>query len=305
MIRIWRTSTAIRVSLTGLVAMAMLLGGCAPEAPADTPTPLPEPTITPMRVEPGATATSVPTEGGPSPTPIPTSTPRPAATPTSAPSDKPNTMYIAGGEFILGSDTGNEDETPQQNMYINAFNIDIYPVTNAEYKDFVEATGHNPPRTWKEGAYPEGTADHPVIWVTWQDAQAYCEWAGKRLPTELEWEKAARGTDGRTYPWGETFDSAKCNSKESGLGGTSPVGSYPDGVSASGAFDMAGNVWEWTADWYEAYRGSLYELARYGERYKVLRGGSWFDAQDMVRTSTRKSFDPNQGFSTIGFRCAE
>ena len=305
MIRISRNSMAIRIGFVALVGMVMLLGGCAPEAPRDTPTPLPEPTITPMRVEPGATATIAPTEGGPSPTPVPTNTPRPAATPTSGPSNKPNTVYIPGGEFILGSDTGNEDETPQQNMYINAFNIDIYPVTNAEYKEFVDATGHNPPRTWKEGAYPEGTADHPVIWVTWQDAQAYCEWAGKRLPTELEWEKAARGTDGRTYPWGEAFDSAKCNSKESGLGGTSPVGSYPDGVSPSGAFDMAGNVWEWTADWYEAYRGSLYELARYGERYKVLRGGSWFDAQDMVRTSTRKSFDPNQGFSTIGFRCAE
>lgn len=296
---------AIRIGFVALVALVMLLGGCAPEAPRDTPTPLPEPTITPMRVEPGATATIAPTEGGPSPTPVPTNTPRPAATPTSGPSNKPNTVYIPGGEFILGSDTGNEDETPQQDIYINAFNIDIYPVSNAEYKDFVDATGHNPPRTWKEGAYPEGTADHPVIWVTWHDAQAYCEWAGKRLPTELEWEKAARGTDGRTYPWGETFDSAKCNSKESGLGGTSPVGSYPDGVSPNGAFDMAGNVWEWTADWYEAYRGSLYELARYGEQYKVLRGGSWFDAQDMVRSSTRKSFDPNQGFSTIGFRCAE
>lgn len=305
MIRISRNSMAIRIGFVALVALVMLLGGCAPEAPRDTPTPLPEPTITPMRVEPGATATIAPTEGGPSPTPVPTNTPRPAATPTSGPSNKPNTVYIPGGEFILGSDTGNEDETPQQDIYINAFNIDIYPVSNAEYKDFVDATGHNPPRTWKEGAYPEGTADHPVIWVTWHDAQAYCEWAGKRLPTELEWEKAARGTDGRTYPWGETFDSAKCNSKESGLGGTSPVGSYPDGVSPNGAFDMAGNVWEWTADWYEAYRGSLYELARYGEQYKVLRGGSWFDAQDMVRSSTRKSFDPNQGFSTIGFRCAE
>ena len=305
MIRISRTSTAIRISLVMLVAMVVLLGGCAPEAPPETPTPLPEPTVTPMLVEPGATATIAPTEGGPSPTPIPTSTPRPAATPTSGPSNKPNTAYVLGGEFILGSDIGNEDETPQQDIYINAFNIDIYPVTNTEYKDFMEATGHNPPRTWKEGAYPEGTADHPVIWVTWHDAQAYCEWAGKRLPTELEWEKAARGTDGRTYPWGETFDSAKCNSKESGLGGTSPVGSYPDGISPDGAFDMAGNVWEWTADWYEAYRGSLYELARYGEQYKVLRGGSWFDAQDMVRSSTRKSFDPNQGFSTIGLRCAE
>ena len=148
MIRISRTSTAIRISLVMLVAMGMLLGGCAPEAPRNTPTPLPEPTITPRPAEPGATATIAPTEGGPSPTPIPTSTPRPAATPTSAPSNKPNTVYIPGGEFILGSDTGKEDETPQQEIYVNAFNIDIYPVTNAEYKEFVDASGHNPPRTW-------------------------------------------------------------------------------------------------------------------------------------------------------------
>lgn len=214
-------------------------------------------------------------------------------------------MYIPGGEFILGSDTGNEDETPQQTIFIDAFNIDIYPVTNAQYKEFVDATGHAPPRHWENGTYPEGTADHPVTWVTWYDAQAYAEWAGKRLPTEFEWEKAARGTDGRIYPWGNEFDPSKCNSRESGLKGTSPVGSYPEGVSPYGVFDMAGNVWEWTADWYKAYRGSIYELGRYGERYKVLRGGSWYDGQDSVRTTTRKSFDPNQGFSTIGFRCAE
>jgi len=302
MIRNSRTSTVIRVSLLALVGLVILLGGCAPEAPPDTPTA--EPTQPPPT---GGlpTATLPPTEAGPTRTPVPTSTPRPPATPTSAPSNKPNTVYVEGGEFILGSDTGSEDETPQQEIYINAFNIDIYPVTNAEYKEFVDASGHNPPRTWKEGAYPEGTGDHPVIWVNWSDAQAYCEWAGKRLPTELEWEKAARGTDGRTFPWGNSFDAANCNSKESQLGGTSPVGSYADGVSPAGCFDMAGNVWEWTADWYQGYRGTRYELSRYGEQFKVLRGGSWFDGQELVRTTVRKSFDPNQGFSTIGFRCAE
>jgi len=205
----------------------------------------------------------------------------------------------------VGSDSGNEDETPQQEAFINAYNIDIYPVTNAAYKEFVDATGHELPRKREEGTFPEGMGDHPVVWVNWYDAQAYAEWAGKRLPTELEWERAARGSDGRTYPWGESFDAAKGNSRETGVKGTSPVGDYPEGVSPSGAFDMAGNVWEWTVDWYEAYRGSLYELGRYGEQYKVLRGGSWFDGSDLVRTATRKSFDPNQGFSTIGFRCAE
>ncbi len=283
-----RTSAALLLSL----AIAMLLIGCAPEAPPDTPT-----------LKPAKTAISA--TAGPSLTPCPTRTPRPLPTPTSAPSNKPNTAYVPGGEFILGSDTGNEDETPQQGISIDAFNIDIYPVTNAQYKEFVDATGHEPPRHWKDGTYPEETADHPVIWVTWYDARDYAEWAGKRLPTEFEWEKAARGTDGRTYPWGEQFDSIKCNSTESGLKGTSAVGSYPEGLSPCGAFDMAGNVWEWTADWYQAYRGTLYELSRYGEQYKVLRGGSWFDGKDLMRTTTRKSFDPKQGFSTIGFRCAE
>ncbi len=298
-------SMPMRLGLVSVVTIALFLGGCAPEALPDTPTPVPEPTITPRLAAPDATATIVPTEGGPSPTPVPTSTPRPAATPTSAPSNKPNTVYIPGGPFILGSNAGNEDETPQQELTVSSYNIDIYPVTNAEYKEFVDGTGHNPPRTWKEGAYPEGTADHPVIWVNWQDAQAYCEWAGKRLPTEFEWERAARGTDGRTYPWGDAFDAAKCNSQESGLKTTSPVGSYADGASPDGLFDMAGNVWEWTADWYQGYRGTRYELSRYGTQFKVLRGGSWFDAQDAVRSTVRKSFDPNQGFSTIGFRCAE
>jgi formylglycine-generating enzyme required for sulfatase activity len=303
MIRMSRTSMPSRIGLAVFVLMLLLLVGCAPEAPPETPTV--EPMETSATIETGVPPTVPPTVAGPSPTPFPTNTPRPAATPTSAPSNKPNSIYVPGGEFILGSDTGNEDETPQQDSFIDAFNIDIYPVTNAEYREFVEASGHTPPRSWKEGTYPDGTADHPVTWVTWHDAQAYCEWAGKRLPTELEWEKSARGTEGRIYPWGDEFDSTKCNSKESGLGATSAVGSYPDGVSPYGVFDMAGNVWEWTGDWYEAYRGSLYELSRYGEQFKVLRGGSWFDGQDSVRAATRKSFDPNQGFSTIGFRCVE
>jgi len=296
-----------KVCLAASVVAALMIG-CAPEAPPDTPTPLPtSPPLQATATTSGSTAgpTAVPPTVGPTHTARPTSTPRPAATPTSGPSSKPNTVYIPGGEFILGSDNGLEDETPQQEATLGGYNMDIYPVTNAEYKEFVEGTGHAAPRTWKDGNYPEGMADHPVIWVNWFDAQAYCEWAGKRLPTEFEWEKAARGEDGRMYPWGNTFDAAKCNSKESGSKGTSPVGSYPAGASPYGVLDMAGNVWEWTADWYEPYRGSLYELSRYGETYKVLRGGSWFDGQDAVRTTVRKSFDPNQGFSTIGFRCAE
>jgi formylglycine-generating enzyme required for sulfatase activity len=277
---------------------------CAPEAPPDTPVP------TPTQVVVTATATSagptlVPTLVGPTATLQPSSTPRPAATPTSAPSGKPNTVYIPGGEFVLGSDTGSEDETPRQSLTLSAYNIDLYPVTNAEYKGFVGETGRAAPRNWADDDFPSGLDNHPVTWVNWQDAADYCAWAGKRLPTEFEWEMAVRGTDGRTYPWGDVFDADKCNSKESNLKGTTAVGAYPDGQSPFGIFDGAGNVWEWTSDWYQAYRGSLYELSRYGTQFKVLRGGSWFDGQELQRTTARKSFDPNQGFSTIGFRCAE
>jgi formylglycine-generating enzyme required for sulfatase activity len=214
-------------------------------------------------------------------------------------------VYVPGGEFIFGRDGGPEDESPQQVVEVAGFNIDKYPVTNAEYAKFVEATGHRVPRHWTDGKIPDGKDDHPVVWVSWEDADAYAKWAGKRLPTEFEWEKAARGTEGLAYPWGDTFDATKCNSSESGLGDTSPVGAYPDGASPSGAEDMCGNVMEWTADWYQAYRGSLYANERYGQTHKVMRGGSWFDNADAVRTTTRKSGKPSFRFSTIGFRCAK
>jgi len=295
--------------------------GCASE-PEETPravsveepTREPSPT-TEFRVElpETPTTTAVPQTGTPLPSPTsgPTSTPRPTKTPwptrapTSAPVDEPGMVYVAGGEFIFGSDSGKEDESPQQTIHIDAFNIDAHPVTCAEYKQFVDATGHRAPRNWDDGQIPPGKENHPVVWVSWHDAVAYAEWAGKRLPTEMEWEKAARGTDGREYPWGNEFDSSRCNSKEANLQETSPVDQSPQGVSPHGALDMAGNVWEWTADWYDAYRGSVYKLERFGATYKVLRGGSWFDGADAVRTATRNSASPEFSFSTIGFRCAK
>ena len=272
----------------------VLVAGCAPAKEVTIP-----PTSTPTEV---AVATPRPTDTPTPPKPTPTPAP---PTPTSAPSAKENMVYIPGGEFIMGSDEGNEDEKPQRTVYVDGFNIDIYPVTNAEYKEFVDATGHAPPHHWEGNTYPEGKGDHPVVWVSWHDAQAYCQWAGKRLPTEAEWEKAARGTDGRKWPWGNTFDPTKCNAKESGIGETTPVGKYPEGVSPYGVMDMAGNVWEWTADWYEAYPGSSYQSTRFGKKNKVMRGGSWFDASAFVRCSVRNNAAPNFFFSTIGFRCAE
>ena len=263
-------------------------------------------TVTPTQQAANEEGTPLPTyTPAPTNTPAPSKTPWPTKAPTSAPLDDPNMVYVPGGEFTFGFDGGAEDQSPAQALSTDGFNIDKYPVTNAEYKVFVDETGHRAPRHWQEGAIPEGKEDHPVVWVTWEDANAYAAWAGKRLPTEAEWEKAARGESGALYPWGDSFDSAKCNSREAGLGDTSAVGSYAAGESVYGAGDMAGNVWEWTADWYQAYRGSVYHLERYGETYRVLRGGSWFDGSDVVTSVARNSGKPTFMFSTIGFRCVK
>ena len=306
-------STAL-VGCTVESARATPTKAAAPTEPADTPSEKASPTggfrvelpVTATPTQATAEGTPLPTATtGPTKTPRPTKTPWPTTAPTSAPVDDPNMVYVEGGELIFGADGDKEDESPQQTLYVDGFNIDIHPVTCAEYKAFVDATGHRAPRNWKEGQIPAGKEDHPVVWVTWEDATAYAEWAGKRLPTEAEWEKAARGTDGRMYPWGDTFDSSKSNSREANIGKTSPVGQFPKGASVYGALDMAGNVWEWTSDWYDGYRGSVYTLERFGSTYKVLRGGSWFDGADAVRTTTRNSGKPTFMFSTIGFRCVK
>ena len=318
------------VCLPVAFVVASLTMGCTAEpketaalVPAETEQPTQEPLpttefrvelpVTPTPTQVTEAGTQVTRAGTPLPTstPGPTNTPRPTKTlwptraPTSAPVDDPGMVYVPGGEFIFGSDADREDESPQQTVEVDGFNLDIHPVTCAEYKEFVDATGHRTPRDWKEGQMPPGKENHPVVWVSWHDAVAYAEWAGKRLPTEIEWEKAARGTDGRRYPWGDAFDSSKCNSSEGNLKKTTPVDQFPQGASPYGALDMAGNVWEWTADWYDAYRGSVYQLDRFGSTYKVLRGGSWYDGADLARTTARNSFKPDQGFSTIGFRCAK
>ncbi len=229
----------------------------------------------------------------------------------------PNMVLVPAGEFIMGVNyIGGQagpyaDEYPAHKVYVPSFYIDIYEVTNEEYKRFCDATGYPPPPHWEGGKYPEGQDKFPVNNVSWYDAVEYCKWAGKRLPTEAEWEKAARGTDGRMYPWGNEFTDDKnnpykfCNGGHRGL---KPVGSYPQGVSPYGCYDMVGNVAEWTSDWYKPYpgakEGTVYD-AFYGEKLKVHRGGSWANFPSSLRCTFRGTHYPWGRSLLIGFRCAK
>jgi serine/threonine-protein kinase len=203
-------------------------------------------------------------------------------------SNPPSEMIlIPAGNFLMGDE--------KQSVHTDAFYIDKYPVTNAEYAKFVEATGLVPAPHWEEtgGIYPPDMANHPVVFVNWFDAQDYAAWAGKRLLTEAEWEKAARGTDGRVYPWGNEFNRIMCNASEAGTGGTTPVGKYsPYGGSPYKVGDMAGNVWEWTAtDWAP------------GSSSKVQRGGSFVNRGSYARCAYRYLGVPEPRNPNVGFRC--
>ena len=223
----------------------------------------------------------------------------------------------------MGSDEGDSDEQPVHTVYLDAFYIDKTEVTNAQFAQFLNEQGNQEEGgvTWLDirgglisqsgGQYQpkSGYEDHPVIEVSWYGARAYCQWAGKRPPTEAEWEKAARGTDGRTYPWGEGIDCDHAQYSECG-GQTVPVGSKPKGVSPYGALDMAGNVWEWVADWYDSdYYGRSPSRNPQGPdsgEYRVLRGGSWYFNGSHARTAFRHNSDrPTLTNYSIGFRCAQ
>lgn len=191
-------------------------------------------------------------------------------------------VKVPAGEFLYGED--------QEKMETAEFFIDRAPVTNAEYKKFVDATGHDQPQHFRGGTYPEGKADHPVVEVNWFSATAYAEWAGKRLPTNEEWEKAARGTDGRTWPWGNEWDIEKANVFS---GDTTPIGKYsPQGDSPYGCQDMAGNVWEWIGG------GQPSQLRA------PLRGGDWLDGPDEAQTFHIRMHTPRRKNPFAGFRCA-
>lgn len=248
-----------------------------------------------------------------------------------------------------------ESEVPQRDVYLSAYLIDKYPVTNAEYKRFIESEWYSQKDFWSKAGWQyisqsghlesddqdraiNGEDDCPVVNISWYEAEAFAKWAGKRLPTEAEWEKAARGTDGRMYPWGNEFDKAMLNSAEAKTEKPTPVNKHPKGQSVYGCLDMAGNVWEWTSDWYDSqyysnapgrdpkgpadaekspYYGqpeevgiSIYDLrpsagSKTLSECKVMRGGSWNGSGVVhIRCANRDYDEPVYKNDTIGFRCA-
>jgi formylglycine-generating enzyme required for sulfatase activity len=245
---------------------------------------------------------------------------------------EPQMARVPAGPFLMGStdeqvqqaikdglDKQFADwERPQHTVELSEYSIGKYPVTNAEYQAFVREAGYQPPRHWDGDKYPEGKGDHPVVNVSWNNAVAYCQWlsekTGKpyRLPTEAEWEKAARGTDGRIYPWGNDWDPAKLNSAEGGARDTTPVGQYsPMGDSPYGCADMAGNVWEWCADWFDEKEYQRRAASRTTVKdptgpekgdLRVLRGGSWGALRDGARAASRSGSYPNGAWDNPGFR---
>jgi formylglycine-generating enzyme required for sulfatase activity len=226
----------------------------------------------------------------------------------------PPLCAVPAGPFLMGTDPkrdseARDNEQPQHTVTLPTFEIARYPVTVAEYAYFVRA-GQLEPRDWQSQL---GKLDHPVVWVSWRHAFAYTSWLTHctreawQLPTEMEWEKAARGTDGRIYPWGDTFDTSRCNTKESGIKATVPVGTYPSGVSQYGVQDMAGNVWEWTSSrklpYPDAISGGRDDV--HSPDVRVMRGGSWSlwnDGARQARAAYRVGGVPLNFSDFVGFR---
>ena len=232
------------------------------------------------------------------------------------PEEKPAVEHemieIPAGEFVMGTSEEEIDalceeygiapswlitEAPKRKVHLDAFRIDKYPVTNAQYAEFVRATGPQPPQSWRGKTYPSELANHPVTTIRHNQALDYAQWAGKRLPTEEEWEKAARGTQGLIYPWGTEWEPARCNfnpkPEESWGPGTSPVDAYPNGAGPYGVIDMAGNVMEWTA-------------TKWGNSH-VVKGGAWILTQPYNMRCAARSYTrpPVNATAYVGFRCAK
>ena len=234
----------------------------------------------------------------------------------SAPGEEPlpsEMVTIPAGPFVRGTEIGGFDERPTRTIYLDEFSIDRYEVTNHQYQQFVVATGHRKPglpsRYAKSGAKVRGI-NQPIVYVSWDDAEEYCRWKGKRLPTEAEWEKAMRGADGRLWPWGdkEQPDGANWARVQDGHEASARIGTFQSDKSPYGVMDGAGNVMEWVADWYgETYYKSSPDQnppsPEFGT-YRVLRGGSYTTTGADVRITSRSKMMPDFRDETIGFRCA-
>ena len=255
---------------------------------------------------------------------------------TKPPEDKAplNMVLVDAGPFFMGASGDIEDDNfyefglikpfyadalPMREVTLDAYYIDKYETSNAEYMEFLKATNARRPPHWKDGIYPEGKGKYPMGGVPWAAAFEYCKWMGKRLPTEAEWEKGARGTDKREFPWGNEYDESKLNvAKEAErYDRAAEVDSFPEGVRPYGAYNMSGNVWEWTDSWYKPYPGAVYESDSFGEKSKVVRGNSvspiahfppkvhteivaWY-----ARAYFRFPVRPKAYFADIGFRCVK
>lgn len=237
-----------------------------------------------------------------------------SALPSSVSAADADMVKIPGGEFTMGSNEHSDEAIHR--VVLDSFMMDKYEVSNARFKEFMKATGHPAPAYWDDPRLSR--SNQPVVGVSWNDAAAFCKWEGKRLPTEAEWERAAKGPSGDNhYPWGHTLDPKKANYGQN-VGRTEPVDSYPEGVNGFGLYNMAGNVFEWVADWYDPkyYKESValnpqgptkgYNFANQGP-VRVLRGGSWLAPETSLHTSHRFWNQPeNNSYGVgLGFRCAK
>lgn len=242
--------------------------------------------------------------------------------------------FVPAGEFIMGTnkvDTEDlalehghprpwyEDEHPLRRIKLPAFYIDFYEVTNEDYKVFVESVQRRPPDNWVKSHFPEGKDRFPVTHVNWFDADDYCRWAGKRLPTEEEWEKSARGPDGLEYPWSDAFDPSLAHIANASVMMAVPVavGTFEEGKSVYGVHDLIGNVWEWTRTWYRPYPGNEAENEKFGQIYRVTRGLSFMsvghypsdtysEVASIIARASFRSYDyPTSRLMDVGFRCAK
>lgn len=315
---------------TILAALIGILPQVLPPVPAPTATNMPSATLSPVQIFPKPTSIVFPTATpSPSLTATLTQTPGKTETSTPIPTELVDARGVAmrlipAGTFSMGMEDGPEFDQPVNLVYLNSYYLDQYEVSNSHYRQCVTAGACISPKDAEFENYADYLNsptydDYPVVNVSWYQAKAYCEWRGARLPTEAEWEKAARGDSGFIFPWGNNFVTTNLNfcdkncsqswamlEADDGYAYTAPVTAFPWGQSSYGLYNMSGNVAEWVDDWYQAYPGgNPAASADFGETDKVVRGGSWFDPPPfMIRADHRFSLWPEASYDLVGFRCA-